>query len=58
MCLEYFILINISSNGKIINLKMSNMILIFFENIFNKKVPLSGNSGQYLKRIPAIKLYF
>ena len=42
MCFESFILINITLNDKIINLKMYNMFLIF-ENTFNKKVPLSGN---------------
>ena len=44
MCLSSFILINITSNGKIINLEII-VCFRFFENTFNKKVPLTGISG-------------
>ena len=47
MCLEAFILINITSNSKNNLLKKCITYFQFFENTFNKKVPLSGISGIY-----------
>ena len=44
---ESFISINIDANGKIIDLKIRTCFW-FFENTFNKKVPLSGNSDIYI----------